>query len=69
MTKRDWTDAELLDVLDRADMGESATVTGKRYGVSRSAILGLRHRCGGIADHHDGTMPKDWWRKGLEARA
>lgn len=70
---RDWTDAEMLDVLDRADRGESATVTGDYYGVSRSAILGMRYRCRNeseiqIGDALDGTMPSGWWKAGLEAR-
>lgn len=70
---RNWTDAAMLDVLERAERGESATLTGERYGVSRSAILGMRHRCRSecsnqIGDALDGTMPADWWREGLEAR-
>lgn len=70
---RAWTDAELLDVLERARSGESATMTGKRYGVSRAAILGIRHRCRSecelqIGDALDGTMPSGWWKIGLQAR-
>lgn len=71
---RDWTDAEMLDVLERTSDGQSSTIVGKRYGVSRAAVLGLLKRCRDDSENLigpalDGTMPKGWWKTGLAARS
>lgn len=66
-----WTDAEMLDALERRAQGESAAVVARAMGRSRSAVLGLYHRIDTETDKADrtprlnGTMPPCWWRKGL----
>lgn len=70
-----WTDMQILDVLDLMDVhGWTGTQVAERYGVSRSAIIGLRHRVltdlrkSEIGAHpcrpenSDGGMPHGWWR-------
>lgn len=72
---REWTDEDLLRLLDDQADGVSATVTARRFRVSRSAVLGLRKRIRNQTDRHfgadcphDGTLPPGWWRAGLAAR-
>lgn len=70
MPRAFWTDERTLDVLHRMDhLGQSAAVVGNAYGVSRNAILGLRHRTMTASwrewpsEKADGTMPAGWWRR------
>lgn len=69
MNRRAFSDAELLDMLDRKAAGEPISSIGRSYGVGRNTIAGLLHRMThrqGSA--HDGTMPDGWWRDGLSKR-
>lgn len=71
MSGRFWSDAELLQILDDRAARISSTVTGERFGVGRSAILGLHMRMRGDTDdlnwaNGDGTMSPEWVRAGLE---
>jgi hypothetical protein len=63
-------DVQLLDVLERAARGESATKIGKALGLTRSSILGLLFRARAPdaclkPENRDGGMPEGWWREGL----
>lgn len=44
MAPRIWTDADILDVLQRHADGQSATVIAGTLGASRAAVLGVLHR-------------------------
>jgi hypothetical protein len=70
--RRDWTDREVLEVLDLTErQGLSAAVVAVRMRCSRSAILGLRFRVNSDSDkvadkakrpeNRDGGMPARWW--------
>lgn len=71
----EWSDAEMLAVLDRRFVrGETAGQIAKATGRSRSAVLGILHRiqvqtdAKDVSPHLNGTMPPHWWKKGLSAR-
>lgn len=72
----DLTDVQLLEILDLMDRhGMSASQVAPRFGKSRNAILGVRHRIvkdlaasdeGATVtkpENCHGGMPADWWRK------
>jgi hypothetical protein len=71
MINRDWTDAELLQMLDLRANGVTATAIAEALGCGRSAVLAVTRRIAIQTDksdpdgHRDGTMPDGWWRKGL----
>lgn len=75
-TRSALTDMQLLEILDLMDRhGMTALQVAPRYGKTRNAIIGLRHRIltdleasevGAAAmkpENRDGGMPADWWRK------
>lgn len=72
--RREWSDAEMLTVLEMRAGGATAAVIGRRFGVSRSAILGVVHRIESETDicfppgDREGTFAPDWWQAGLAAR-
>lgn len=75
MPKRLWTDEEMLEVLRLKDEeGWTAEKIGERFGVSKSAILGMIQRIRKDTDAHDltpelnGTMDQGWIKKGLKLR-
>lgn len=72
----DLTDMQILEMMHLMDhCGLTGTDVARRYGRSRSAILGLRFRIlrdleaserGAQArkpENRDGGMPPGWWRK------
>lgn len=76
-----WSDKALLTILDLWENERlSAKTIGERFGVSRSAILGLVYRIDretealGWKDaavkpeNRDGNMPHGWWKAGLAMR-
>lgn len=71
MSKRGFTDRELLRALDWKDQGISMGTIAKRMCVSRSAILGATQRVLAACpsdSQHDGTLPRRWWEAGLNNR-
>jgi hypothetical protein len=69
---REWTDREVLDILDLTErQGLSAAVVAVRMRCTRSAILGLRYRINAASnevedvakrpENRDGGMPARWW--------
>lgn len=66
----DERDLLMMHLMDNE--GLSASVVRTRFGVTRNAVLGVRHRirtdyarsCEGDPDpdRHDATMPPLWWR-------
>ena len=64
-----WTDEAILEALHLMDHeGLTAAETGRRFGVTKNAILGLRYRARHESERHfgeagDGTMPPGWWRR------
>lgn len=76
MTEREtFTDRQLLRILEMKEHGKTLGQISSKFGCSRSRISGAIHRiqqaCNaqGPWDEHDGTMPRTWWRDGLDARA
>lgn len=65
---RDWTDAELLDILERREKGFTVQQIANRYGVSKNTLSGLFYRMKAEPSPHDGTMPPRWYREGLAKR-
>lgn len=72
MARSDWTDEEILTILHLRDVDRMKTPDiGRRFGVSRSTILGLLHRVKKAADavpckcrkkaNKDGGMKPRWW--------
>ena len=68
--RMEWTDAMILQALDMHErQGPAADLVGQRFGVSRSAVLGLIKRirdadvpCGCVRpENRDGGMPARWW--------
>jgi len=64
------TDAEILDILEKRDSGLSCRQIGEGLGTTKGAIIGLTGRVDRAteASKHDGTMPRYWWRDGLNRR-
>lgn len=71
---RQWTDAEMLEVLHMRDhRGMTAKEIADNLGVTKNAIIGLWHRVAkatdgawdGAGDNGtgNGSMPDDWWRR------
>lgn len=73
--RKDWTDFEMLAVLDLREFGMTGDRIAKRFGVSRGAILGMLNRIDRDTDRcfppcdREGTLAPDWWKAGLLARA
>lgn len=74
-----YDDEVALWVLHLMDVeGLSATQAGRRLGLGRNSVLGLRHRVhvdlakSEAGDprprRHDGTEPPLWWLDGVRAR-
>ena len=70
-----WTDEQMLEALHLRDVvGMTSPDVGKRFGVSKGAILGLEMRVRqqtdavDVSPHLNGTMPPQWWREGLRRR-
>jgi len=66
--QRTWTDEETLEVLALHDEGLTCAEIGRRYGVGKNAIIGLRGRIREADAKHwgsvgDGTLPSRWWRR------
>lgn len=76
MARREfWSDVDTLKVLHLSEVEQlPASVIGKRYGVTKSAILGLMNRVRTdlrLTEHgpevavrpenRDGGMPLRWW--------
>lgn len=64
------TDRQILEALDlRDNEGWTMTPLGKRFGKSKSAMIGLLSRINKQTDASDpdgnanGTMPRKWWKK------
>jgi hypothetical protein len=69
---REWTDREVLEILDLTErQGLTATVVAVRMRCTRSAILGLRYRVNTDSDkvldvaqrpeNRDGGQGPRWW--------
>ncbi|GMG82606.1 hypothetical protein LNKW23_18190 [Paralimibaculum aggregatum] len=42
--RREWSDAELLDMLARREAGQSRTEIAEAHGATRNQVIGLLHR-------------------------
>lgn len=80
MAETTWTDEEMLEALHLTDaVGLSHAEVGAALWRARNAVAGILHRVradlaaseAGDPDprRHDGALPPEWWRDGLEARA
>ena len=80
MAETTWTDEEMLEALHLTDaVGLSHAEVGAALWRARNAVAGILHRrARGPRRHHsgdpdsrrhDGALPPEWWRDGLEARA
>lgn len=67
---RQWTDAELLRILDLDAAGLTRERIAREMGATRNQIIGLLHRMreDQSGAHHDGTMSPEWVRAGLKGR-
>jgi hypothetical protein len=70
MTRRAWTDAEMLTALDLRDReGLTYRQIGARIGRGRSSVAICLNRVDAetdLSDPHgtqDGTMPPRWWER------
>jgi hypothetical protein len=69
--RREWADAEVLDVMHRATRGDTYVSIGADYGVTRSAIAGMVMRIREAdlpcectkPENRDGGMPARWWAR------
>ena len=69
---KDWTDREILYVLDMLDLGFSMAEIGVKIGRTKNAVIGMVNRVRNLTDASDpdrnknGTMPVRWWAKRRE---
>lgn len=64
-----WTDEVLAAVKKMWDDGHSCTVIGKKFGISRSSVIGKMHRMGYRRNGPDIPMnPKTLWTDDMDAR-
>ena len=75
-TQNEWTDYELLTVLNLRHSGHSCGQAGSAIGRSKNAVIGMMSRVTSQTDkvacecvkpeNINGGMPDGWWRAGLE---
>lgn len=64
----DWTDAQILTMLDLRADGHSCAEIGKRLGKTKNSVIGMQGRIRHANRTHDrqgignGTMPRYWWQ-------
>lgn len=74
LSKRDWTDEEILTILHLREVdGMKTPDIGRKYGKGRGAILGLIARVNAATDkipckcrkkaNKDGGMKPRWWAR------
>lgn len=72
--KSEWTDAELLRLLELRDLGLTLNEIARRLRRSRGSVIGMHKRLNDEADRcfprcdAEGTLPRGWWKAGLAAR-
>ncbi len=75
MTDENWSDAQMLQVLDLIAAGYPLSEVARRVGRSKASVSSIARRIKWRTDevdrtpHLNGSMPRRWWREGLEVRA